>query len=139
MYEFEAGPGRGGNPLGADGTGSDDLRYNTLGYANGPGQKWIDPATNKRTDVSQDNFEDVTYRPPTPVPMESETHGGEDVRLQEYTFDCFILVTNFFKVPIWAKGPYAHFLSGVHQQSYIPYVAAFAACLGDGVTHCNKS
>lgn len=53
---------------------------------------------------------DGDYRQQTAVPLSSETHGGEDVA-------------------IMAKGPYAHLFHGIHEQSYIPHVMAFAACL----------
>lgn len=35
-------------------------------------------------------------------------------------------------VLIFAKGPHAHLLTGVHQQSYVPHVVGYAACMGDG-------
>lgn len=53
---------------------------------------------------------DGDYRQQTAVPLTSETHGGEDVA-------------------IMAKGPYAHLFHGIHEQTYIHHVMAFAACL----------
>lgn len=44
------------------------------------------------------------------VPLDAETHGGEDVA-------------------IYAKGPMAHLLHGVKEQHYIAHVMAYAACL----------
>ncbi|XP_021960381.1 alkaline phosphatase isoform X2 [Folsomia candida] len=82
----------------------DGLPYSTLGYANGGNRNWLDETTNKRHNISQDNMDDLNYNPPVPVPMiDSESHGGDDVA-------------------IFAKGPFAHLLTGVHQQSYIPHV-----------------
>ena len=46
-----------------------------------------------------------------------ETHGGEDVA-------------------VFAKGPLAHLLHGVHEQNYIPHVMAYAACIGQNRDHC---
>jgi len=46
-----------------------------------------------------------------PGPEGYETHGGEDV-------------------PIYAVGPLAQMLSGVHEQNYVAHAAAYAACLG---------
>lgn len=46
-----------------------------------------------------------------------ETHGGEDVA-------------------VFAKGPLAHLLHGVHEQNYIPHVMAYAACIGQNREHC---
>jgi len=31
---------------------------------------------------------------------------------------------------VFSKGPYSHLLSGVHMQSYIPHVLAYASCMG---------
>lgn len=58
----------------------DDLPYPTLGYGNGPGRPFIDPETGKRYDIRQDNVDDVTLVRRSPVPMDAETHGGDDVR-----------------------------------------------------------
>lgn len=44
------------------------------------------------------------------VPLDAETHGGEDVT-------------------IYAKGPMAHLFHGVKEQNYIAHVMAYAACL----------
>lgn len=44
------------------------------------------------------------------VPLDAETHGGEDVA-------------------IYAKGPMAHLFHGVKEQNYIAHVMAYAACL----------
>lgn len=50
------------------------------------------------------------YLQQAPVPLDSETHGIEDVA-------------------IFAKGPMSHLYHGVQEQSYIAHVMAFAACL----------
>lgn len=51
--------------------------------------------------------------------MDYETHGGEDVA-------------------IYARGPYSHLFSGVLEQNTIPHFMAFASCIGDGLTACNR-
>ena len=51
--------------------------------------------------------------------MDDETHGGEDVAL-------------------YAKGPMAHLFHGVQEQNYIAHVMAYASCIGDNKSHCNK-
>lgn len=51
------------------------------------------------------------------MPLRHETHGGEDVA-------------------VFAKGPMAHLLHGVHEQNYIPHVMAYAACIGANRDHC---
>ena len=45
------------------------------------------------------------------MPRSSETHGGEDVA-------------------IYARGPMSHLIHGVHEQSYIAHVMAYASCVG---------
>lgn len=91
----------------------DGFVFPTLFFANGPGPSWINPETGRRRNIFFDNVEDLEYRLPSPVPLGSEAHGSEDV-------------------PIFAKGPYAHYLSGVHEQSTIPHVIAYAMCIGEG-------
>jgi alkaline phosphatase len=53
------------------------------------------------------------------VPLSYETHGGDDVA-------------------IFARGPYSHLFNGVLEQNTIPHFMAFAACIGDGLTACNR-
>lgn len=50
------------------------------------------------------------------VPLDAETHGGEDVA-------------------IYAKGPMAHLFHGVKEQNYVAHVMAYAACL-EPYTNC---
>ena len=57
------------------------------------------------------------YQVQSAVPLRHETHGGEDVA-------------------VFAKGPMAHLLHGVHEQNYIPHVMAYAACIGANRDHC---
>ncbi|CAJ0924535.1 unnamed protein product [Ranitomeya imitator] len=55
--------------------------------------------------------EEGHHRPGHRGALKAETHGGEDVA-------------------IFAKGPMAHLLHGVVEQSYIPYAMGYAACIG---------
>lgn len=64
--------------------------------------------------------EDNNYQAQAAVPLSMETHGGEDVA-------------------VFAKGPLAHLLHGVHEQNYIPHVMAYAACIGQNREHCMSS
>lgn len=59
------------------------------------------------------------YRYPSMVPLKYETHGGDDVG-------------------IFARGPWSHLFSGVVEQNTIPHFMAFAGCIGDGLTACNR-
>lgn len=62
--------------------GKDGLPYTTLGYANGPGAVigGKDGAI-KRPDLTGQDLEDPDFRQQSLVPLDSETHGGEDVGL----------------------------------------------------------
>lgn len=53
---------------------------------------------------------DPAYQQQAAVPLSSETHGGEDVA-------------------VFARGPQAHLVHGVQEQSFVAHVMAFAACL----------
>ena len=99
----------------------DDEPYSILTYANGPGfshftvEKNIHTGSNwtsiRRNDLAAGDLADFSTEQASAVPLESETHGGDDVG-------------------IWAIGPMAHLFHGLHEQSYIAHVASFAACIG---------
>lgn len=40
---------------------------------------------------------------------------------------------------VFASGPFAHLFSGVLQQNTIPYLMAYAACIGDGPQMCDNT
>jgi alkaline phosphatase len=101
----------------------DGKPYTTLSYANGPsalfagvekGETEPKPA-GIRPDLGTTDTAAVDYLQPSLVPLESETHGGEDVA-------------------IYANGPMAHLFSGTVDQQYIYHVmmkaADFATQLG---------
>lgn len=120
----------------------DLLPYTTLMYGNGPGHKITN---NKRPDIrnvdtskkltfqcfthckrccceclfsfSLSLSADKDYVQQAAVPLDSETHGGEDVAL-------------------FARGPMAHLFQGVYEQNYIAHAMAFAACVGTNQEHC---
>ena len=56
---------------------------------------------------------------PAAVPLEKETHGGEDV-------------------PIYARGPMSHLFHATHEQNYIAHVMAYASCVGINKQHCKQ-
>lgn len=76
----------------------DGLPYTTLGYANGPGATHGD-----RKHLDQDVALHKDYRQAALIPMDSETHGGEDVA-------------------IYARGPGAWLFDGTVEQHYIFHV-----------------
>lgn len=60
--------------------------------------------------------DDEEYMQQAAVPLDAETHAGEDVA-------------------IYAKGPMAHLFHGVKEQNYVAHVMAYAACL-EPYTNC---
>ncbi|XP_067004834.2 membrane-bound alkaline phosphatase [Anabrus simplex] len=112
-------PTRGNDILGLVGISDvDNLPFSTLSYANGPG---FQPPENgcKRHDLNEDNMKSDTYEFPALVPLSAETHGGDDVA-------------------VFATGPWAHLLTGLYEQNYIPHVMAYASCIGSGLTACSN-
>lgn len=39
---------------------------------------------------------------------------------------------------VFALGPWAHLFSGVIEENVIPHAMAYAACIGNGLTLCNR-
>ncbi|XP_062053464.1 intestinal-type alkaline phosphatase-like [Lepus europaeus] len=92
-----------------------DLKtYTSILYGNGPGYV---VSNGVRPSVTQNETSDPGYLQQSAVPLLSETHGGEDVA-------------------VFARGPQAHLLHGVQEQSYIAHVMALAACL-EPYTDCD--
>lgn len=79
------------------------LPYTTLGYANGPGWRHPAPGGGKRHDLRHVDTHADDYLPEAAVPLEAETHGGEDVA-------------------IFADGPLAHLIHGSMEQNWIYHV-----------------
>ena len=99
----------------------DGMPYTTLTYTNGLGHahngsgtdaddRYEDPISAGRQDISFYDTESAGYHQEALVPMGSETHAGEDVG-------------------VWARGPGAHLLSGTNEQSFIFHVMAHAGGL----------
>lgn len=90
----------------------DDMPIMTLSYANGNGFKnhmngsRINPLT---IDTSGTRFEF-----PATLPLARETHGGDDVA-------------------VFAQGPWSHLFTGNYEQTVIPYLMAYASCIGDSI------
>lgn len=114
-FTFNGYPFRGNSILGKSPIfASDFLPYTTLMYGNGPGHKITN---NKRPDIRKVDTADKDYIQQSAVPLDSETHGGEDVA-------------------VFARGPMAHLFQGVYEQNYIPHAMAYAACIGENQQHC---
>lgn len=88
----------------------DHLPFLKLSYANGPAFGRMDPTTLDLQSV------DLVF--PSGAPVDSESHGGEDVA-------------------VFAKGPYSHLFRGVFEQHVIPHIMAYASCMGNGLKACD--
>ncbi|MEM9233434.1 MAG: alkaline phosphatase, partial [Pseudomonadota bacterium] len=96
----EGEPGTSPNPA------ADGKPYTTLAYGNGPGSPFARPDGDgpvERPFVNDEEAQSRDYRQQAAIPSFSETHGGQDVA-------------------IYARGPQAHLLTGVVEQSFIYYV-----------------
>ncbi|NWR60532.1 PPBI1 phosphatase, partial [Bucorvus abyssinicus] len=85
----------------------DKQAYTSILYGNGPGYSIRNGG---RPAASLPAAEDKDYRQQAAVPLETETHSGEDV-------------------VVLAQGPMAHLFHGVQEQHYIAHAMAYAACL----------
>lgn len=102
--------------------GSDKLPYPTLSYANGPGYYNTYKPEGGRINLTETNFKDPYLQYMTTVPLDFETHGGEDVG-------------------IYASGPQSELFVGNYEQSFIPVLMAHAAKIGpyDNEKACSGS
>ncbi|KAL4630744.1 intestinal-type alkaline phosphatase 1-like [Arapaima gigas] len=106
VFSFGGYSPRGNPVLGLSSDTADDLKpYTTALYGNGPGHKIVNGS---REVVNRTMAESNSYMQQSAVPLDSETHGSEDVA-------------------IFAKGPMAHLFHGVQEQSYIAHAMAYAA------------
>ncbi|NXR15164.1 PPBI1 phosphatase, partial [Semnornis frantzii] len=85
----------------------DKRAYTSILYGNGPGYSIRNGG---RPAASLPAAEDKDYRQQAAVPLETETHSGEDV-------------------VVLAQGPMAHLFHGVQEQHYIAHAMAYAACI----------
>ena len=90
------------------------LPFTTLGYANGPGWRDAMGTGVKRPDLSGTDTAALNFLQEATVPLDSETHAGEDVA-------------------VYANGPMAHLVHGSMEQNWIYHVmkAAFNFKHGD--------
>ncbi|KAK1336742.1 hypothetical protein QTO34_002777 [Cnephaeus nilssonii] len=108
VFTFGAYPLRGSSIFGlAPDKATDGKAYTSILYGNGPG---FAVSGGSRSDVRDSQSRDPNYKQQAAVPLPSETHAGEDVA-------------------VFARGPQAHLMHGVQEQSMVAHVMAFAACL----------
>ncbi len=89
--------------------GTDKKPFTTIGYLNGVGSilKSDENFKGNRPNITQDEAIDPDYVQQALIPLESETHSGEDVAL-------------------YASGPWSHLFNGTIEQNFIFHVMNFA-------------
>ncbi|XP_055698615.1 alkaline phosphatase-like [Phlebotomus papatasi] len=94
----------------------------TLNYANGLGFFDHFYKTGGRRNPLGMPYRDALFRHPATVPLDYETHGGDDVG-------------------VFAIGPWAHLFTGTYEQHLIAHAMMYASCLGDGLKadQCNDA
>ncbi|KAL7737063.1 hypothetical protein ACLKA6_005284 [Drosophila palustris] len=110
-------PGRGTDILGLNQHDTDvnGIKYATLNYAVGM-QQYLDE-NGQRVDLTE-QIKDPFFQFPSYIDGNIGVHSGDDVG-------------------IFATGPQSHLFSGMMQQSTIPHLMAYAACIGDGPNLCD--
>ncbi|XP_045772639.1 membrane-bound alkaline phosphatase-like isoform X1 [Maniola jurtina] len=113
-------PSRGNDILGVVDTakGDDGRPYTTISYANGKAASIDEGGRIDVTLSSQFSNRTLDYSYPSLVPLDSETHGGEDVA-------------------VFAFGPWQHLFTSSYEQSVLPHLMAYAMCLDDNNQHEN--
>ncbi|XP_072894842.1 alkaline phosphatase-like [Hemitrygon akajei] len=86
---------------------NDNKPYTSILYGNGPGFAIVNGS---RPNITSISYENKDYLQQAAVPLDSETHGGEDVA-------------------IFAKGPMAYLFHKTHEENYIAHVIAYASCI----------
>ena len=121
-FSFGVETERGHNVLGIAGISDKDGKpYESLGYANGPGYPSTYSGVNlERVDISKQDLKNPDRRSSATVPLDSETHGAEDVG-------------------VYASGPWSHLFEGTYEQNNIPMLIAYAAKIGDYDEDKNKN
>nr|CAI5831604.1 unnamed protein product [Callosobruchus analis] len=114
---FSGYAGRGSEIFGYAGQASDSNLYTILNYANGPGYRPL-MATGERYVPSEEEMNEVGFKWPSTSPLNSETHGADDVA-------------------VFAKGPWAHLFTGTMEENVIPHLIAAAACVSPQIPCAN--
>lgn len=95
----------------ADRLGDDNVPYSILSYANGPGYDGTFNKEEGRKHITEEDTQHPLYVSPAMVPLNADTHGGDDVA-------------------VFASGPFAQYFSGNYEQSNIPALMGRAAGIG---------
>lgn len=114
-------PERGADILGSSNNLQQLQGHDFLTYANGPGFARHNNSNCSQgywRKVSDEERQDLRYRPFAGWYTDKTTHAGEDV-------------------PVYSRGPQANLLSGVFEQNYIAHVICYSACIGPYATYCD--
>ncbi|XP_062131369.1 membrane-bound alkaline phosphatase [Drosophila sulfurigaster albostrigata] len=112
VFSINGYPERTQDITGLSGTlGDDNVPYNILSYANGPGYYASFSQAIGRKVITEKDTKNPLYVSPAMVPLSADTHGGDDVA-------------------VFASGPYAQYFSGTYEQANIPALMARAAGIG---------
>lgn len=95
---------------------SNNVPYAAMNYMFGPNQ-YRDENGQRLNLEAEFKEANMNFIYPSMTPSGDNFHAGDDVA-------------------IFAVGPYAHLFSGVQNQNVIPEILSFAACIGNGLTHC---
>uniref|UniRef100_A0A1L8DMY4 Alkaline phosphatase n=2 Tax=Nyssomyia neivai TaxID=330878 RepID=A0A1L8DMY4_9DIPT len=106
-------PARGADILGiAQNSNIDRMPMSILSYANGQGYyNTYNELGDVRVNIGGYNFSDPEFKYFATVPLNTESHGGDDVG-------------------VYASGPWAHLFVGQYEQNVLPYAMAYAAQIG---------
>ncbi|XP_017050815.1 alkaline phosphatase, tissue-nonspecific isozyme [Drosophila ficusphila] len=109
---------RGTSILGMDDHQKDlnGVPYSTLNYAIG---KWQSLDKEGRRESPSKTLSPTSYTP-SYISGRKGVHSGEDVA-------------------VFAMGPQSHLFGGIMEQNLLPHLMGYAACLGRGVTLCNRN
>ena len=112
VFTFNGYPDRGNDIFGnAEVSDEDFMPFTTLSYANGPGFYNTYNADGTRRNPETFDNTDPAMQYPATVPIEKDTHGGEDVG-------------------VWASGPMSHLFRGSYDQTTIPMTMAYILKVG---------
>uniref|UniRef100_H2Z4X0 alkaline phosphatase n=1 Tax=Ciona savignyi TaxID=51511 RepID=H2Z4X0_CIOSA len=98
----------------------DGRPFTSILYGNGPGYSLYG---GRRSSPGSWVARSRYYKQSSAVPLRAETHSAEDV-------------------PVYASGPWSHFVTGVHEQNYLAHIMMYSACLGPLYTsypHCEPT
>lgn len=107
-------PRRGNNILGLGDTSTEDGKpFFTLSYANGKSYySHVHPNGTRKNPKFMD-FYKTDFQYPATVPLDMESHGGEDVA-------------------VFAIGPWSHLFTGTYEQNFIAEGIKYAMCISPG-------